>query len=591
MDSTKLYKVGEYYNFWVKGLSNHRIYLEDEHKNSFSVYAYDFQTEWDWSSPKVPVGVLKCYVKEITSYGSIILEQSKDILLIVLYPEAARGESKACPFVIESLKTIKDNLFYVIRDPFGITHLYKPKSNQRTLQPGDEIELDVTGIQKKDNNKSYLKLEPVKPTKAVIRDTTPSDEDSPIGEFGEETDKVEFKSTIIYPAGATEADIDTQMRVILRTIAGFMNAKGGTLYIGVNDNGEAVGIEQEYSLLNTSSKDRYVYQQNRDGYENKIRSCINNYLSPVAQDYVSIRFSEHNGHIVCSVKVEPSKYVIWYDEREAYKRMGNRTSHLRSEAIVKLILDKMEMQRPDIMRIQPTPVKNEEEMLPPETITGSDAEAESIVLKDEKPAKLQMKGEKRKGHGSFYMNLFANGEWSWSKNTPADNDLEFCIPINAPTSKYDLMMVYEDGCVNRVDAYHLHLNKKENKRYKNGRRNDGVKLTKVFAARENDLLACFCEQDGHEFVKVHPVSHISQHDNMVLMGNRLINTAGMKGVKKAEICFVSAEHDQRVSALKKTENQTANSLGFQMDLQKNAKYIMARNTLLALCDLPSRQTA
>ena len=46
----KDYKVGEYYNFWVTGIGNHRIYLKDENGDTFSVYAYDFQTEPQSSS-------------------------------------------------------------------------------------------------------------------------------------------------------------------------------------------------------------------------------------------------------------------------------------------------------------------------------------------------------------------------------------------------------------------------------------------------------------------------------------------------------------------------------------------------------------
>ncbi len=58
--------------------------------------------------------------------------------------------------------------------------------------------------------------------------------------YGSENQFVEFKSSIVYPARKSaadkvDADPDRQQHVILRTIAGFMNASGGTLYIGVND--------------------------------------------------------------------------------------------------------------------------------------------------------------------------------------------------------------------------------------------------------------------------------------------------------------------------------------------------------------------
>lgn len=587
----KNYKIGEYYNFRVKGLGNHRIYLEDENGDSFSVYAYDFQTEWDWSSPQVPVEVLKCYVKDISASGQLILEQSKDILLIVFYQDALNEIESICNFIVEDLKTINGILYYVITDAFGIRHMYKPRSQQAALQPGEDISLKVKSIKYKENNKSYLVFEEITTSIPTPDSNTSaqimSDDDTPVGEFGEETDRIEFKSTIVYPAGAVAADIDTQMRVILRTIAGFMNANGGTLYIGVNDNGDAVGIEKEYCLLNSSIKDKQVYQQNKDGYENKLRSGMNALLGPVAQDYVKIKFSEHNNHTVCAIEIEPSDNVIWYDEREAYKRMGNRTTHLRSDAIIKLCFDKAKLTKPAALQVQPKPIQSEDEILPDVVIADSAPETEPAVIKISKPASIKFIGEEKQGNGSFYMNMFTNGDWSWSKSIPSDADLEFCIPINSPASKNDLIMVYDDGCVNRVDAYHLHLDKKEDKRYMNGRRNDGVALVKVFHAKEDDLLACFCKQNGQEFVKVHPVLHVSQHDNMSLKGNRVINTTGIEGLTDARICFVSAEHDNRVSALKKTENQLSNSIGFDMSLKKNAKFLQVKATLETLCDVPA----
>lgn len=582
----KTYCAGEYYNFTVTGISNNRIYLKDDQGDTFSVNAFDFQTEWDWASPQVPANLMKCYVKEVYGSGKLVLEQSKDILLMVLYPEAYRGEEKKALFIVESLKTFNDTLFYVVTDAFGLSHMYKPSTQQKLMQPGDEVALIVKGIHEKDNNRSRLVFDEIllpELSSPITALPTSSNEETPTGEFGEESDKVEFKSTIVYPARATGADIDTQMRVILRTIAGFMNAQGGTLYIGVNDNGDAVGIEQDYGMLNSSDKDKYTYQANKDGYENKLRSAMNLHLGPVAQDYVSIKFTEHNDHTICTIEIEPSKSVIWYDERDAFKRMGNRTTHLRSEAIIKLVFDKASMARPEALQFAPKAVLTEGDLLP----TEHKQEETLVAMKVEQPTRLKFIGEEAQGHGSFYMNLFSNGDWSWSKVRPTDTDLEFCIPIHSPASKNDLIMVYEDGCVNRVDAYHLHLDKKEGKRYMNGRRGDNVRLVKAFHAKAEDMLACFSTQHGHEFVKVHPIHHVSQHDNMSLKGNRVINTTGMEGITQADIYFVAAANEQRVSALRKTENQLSNSLGFQMDLQKNAKFLQVKDTLENLCDIPA----
>lgn len=578
----KEYRIGTTYSFKIIGIQGRRIFLEDENGDKFSVPAYDFQADWDYSSPKVPCHELKCYIKGMTE-KTLMLEQDKYSILELLYPEAARKEPKVNSFIIDSLKTINDELYYILIDVFGIHHFYKPtKSSLNTsLQPGDEIELMVNEIKEKNRNKSLLIFSEKK--------EFPSFENcviNTIGEFGEESDIKEFKSTIVYPAGATTADIDTQIQVILKTIAGFMNAKGGTLFIGVNDNGEPVGIEHEYHLLNTSLNDRYTYKEQKDGYENKLRSSMNRMLGPVAQDYVSIKFSEHKGHTICTIDIKPSNNVIWFKESEAYKRMGNRTSHLRSTAIEKLILDKQELLRPSSKIISPLPVTNEDELILQDTPDYIDEKYHNKV----EPQKIKKIGGKRNGRGSFYINIFTNGEWSWSKKQLFDNNLEFCVPINSPSSKKNLIMVYSDGCVNRVDIFGLHKKKKENQHYKDGRRKDDVILLKVFEARKDDLLACFCHHHTNRYVKVHTVEHVGLHKDLASKGNIIINTK-WDGVTMDDICFVSSEHRARISSLediKKTENQKSSSLGRNIDLPENAKYQQTIATLKALCDIPSQ---
>lgn len=583
----KDYKVGEFYNFWVKGLNGRIIMLEDENHDKFYVSAYDFQTEWDWASPKVPVQVLSCYVKGIGIGNKISLSQNRELLLKALYQEADRKEVTTGTFIVESIKQLGESLYYVITDAYGLQHKYRPKKKLE-VQSGDEIELDIVSI-KCNGQKSSLELRlhnvSTVTSSAVV-------DDSNTGEFGEETNVKEFKSTIIYPAGATDADIDTQMAVIVKTIAGFMNANGGTLYIGVNDNGDAIGIENEYVLLNSSTKDKHKYQMNKDGYENKIRSSMNYFLNPVAQDYVELTFSTHNEHTVCCVDVKPSNSVIWFDGTDAFKRVGNRTSHLRSDAIVKLVFDKAGISRPVAMQSEPVKVDKIDDVMPDkEDVNPIEAESATEVVKVNPPIKIQTKGMIKQGRGSYYINLFGNGDWSWSKEIPSDNDLEFCVPINAPTKTRNIIMVYADGCVNRVSANML-KEKKENKRYSNGRRNDGIELKKVFSATENDLLACYSLQNGHPFIKVHPVCHVSLHNDMHLNGNRLINTVGMNDVKMEDICFVPSQHYLRVSALEKTENQKASSLGFQMDLPKNAtRFSQVEATLRSLCDIQGTSIA
>jgi len=71
-----------------------------------------------------------------------------------------------------------------------------------------------------------------------------------------ESDSVEFKSSARYNIHTKERDPKIEL-VIVKTVAGFANAKGGTLLIGVNDQGEIVGLENDLALVKQGDLDRY----------------------------------------------------------------------------------------------------------------------------------------------------------------------------------------------------------------------------------------------------------------------------------------------------------------------------------------------
>ena len=66
--------------------------------------------------------------------------------------------------------------------------------------------------------------------------------------IGEESEKCEFKTSVIFIANAEHKVIEdpkAQMYEILREVCSFLNTKGGDLYIGVNNYGYAVGVADD----------------------------------------------------------------------------------------------------------------------------------------------------------------------------------------------------------------------------------------------------------------------------------------------------------------------------------------------------------
>ena len=107
--------------------------------------------------------------------------------------------------------------------------------------------------------------------------------------------------------------------VIAKTVTGFMNANGGKLVVGVDDNGNILGLEKDYNTLK---------HKNRDGYEREAFRIISTYIDREASFKTHVSFYELDGKDVCLIDVEPSinpVYVIDGKNTTFYVRKGNAT--------------------------------------------------------------------------------------------------------------------------------------------------------------------------------------------------------------------------------------------------------------------------
>ncbi len=112
-----------------------------------------------------------------------------------------------------------------------------------------------------------------------------------------ENDKVEFKSTARINTFTNQADPKIEWSA-LKTIAGFANNDGGTLVVGVNDDGQAVGLETDYSTFR---------KQDRDGWELWLTDAVSATMGKVAALLLKVRFVELEGKNVAIVEVRPSE--------------------------------------------------------------------------------------------------------------------------------------------------------------------------------------------------------------------------------------------------------------------------------------------
>lgn len=142
-----------------------------------------------------------------------------------------------------------------------------------------------------------------------------------------ETYGVEFKSTARW--NLNDAAKDKRMEdAIVKTVAGFLNADGGTLLIGVGDDGEAVGLEFDTPL---------VKPQTSDGLVNWLTTHLIESLSHTAAMRSKIRIEQVDDVEICRIDVARSSAPV--EARMSDKtvrfwvRMNNSTRALPEEEI------------------------------------------------------------------------------------------------------------------------------------------------------------------------------------------------------------------------------------------------------------------
>ena len=113
--------------------------------------------------------------------------------------------------------------------------------------------------------------------------------------------------------------------LIPKTVAGFLNGKGGNLLIGVDDRARVVGLERDYATLGT--------RPDRDGYQQFLVSLLSSTIGKEIFSDVTIGFEETDGLDVCIMRVQPSLKPVYVKEKEGahtvfYIRSGSTTQPL-----------------------------------------------------------------------------------------------------------------------------------------------------------------------------------------------------------------------------------------------------------------------
>ena len=146
-----------------------------------------------------------------------------------------------------------------------------------------------------------------------------------------ESETVEFKASLRWDYRQNQPNKALE-KTVAKTIAGFMNLKGGTLVVGVTDEGEFVGLEQDFESLGQ--------RKDRDGWEQSLVNVLGNYLSKEVAALVDVTFAEEEGKTIAVLRAEPAAKPVFVSDggvNEFYLRSGNTTQLLDSKQAVQYV--------------------------------------------------------------------------------------------------------------------------------------------------------------------------------------------------------------------------------------------------------------
>ena len=122
-----------------------------------------------------------------------------------------------------------------------------------------------------------------------------------------ESAELEFKSSARWDMVANKKNKEME-QIIVKTVAAFLNSGGGTLLIGVADDGTPLGLAHDLQTLGSKN--------NLDGYELFLTDLLLNAYGKDVSAFMRISFHQIGGHDICKILIKPSPKPIWIEGKD-----------------------------------------------------------------------------------------------------------------------------------------------------------------------------------------------------------------------------------------------------------------------------------
>jgi hypothetical protein len=134
-----------------------------------------------------------------------------------------------------------------------------------------------------------------------------------------ESPEVEFKSTlrINLHTGKPHKDREDDC---MKAIAGFMNSKGGTLLIGVKDDQQILGLQQDFKSFSKNDK--------MDEFQKHLDNILERSFSSSCFSLLRVNFPVIDGKTICKIIVKPSSKPSYFEKTKFFIRRNASSKEL-----------------------------------------------------------------------------------------------------------------------------------------------------------------------------------------------------------------------------------------------------------------------
>lgn len=382
--------------------------------------------------------------------------------------------------------------------------------------------------------------------------------------FGREDQHTEFKTSVVYPTdNKMRPDLQKQTKEIMSIICGFSNADGGTLYLGVNNEGFASGLDEDIEY----------FQGSLDHFDLHIRNSVVQYLGTEVNAGITVSYPPAGNKVVYAMKIKACPHPVKC-KKTYYQRQGSSTWPLLDGALDAFLQSRERQsgrtkEKADIQLVETPPLPQPEAVSAP-TIQPPVPDASEVakVSVEKHPEVEEIKTSLirpnaihswNEGYGIGtvrYLHLLSGNGYFMTEGECWRNDVVLSLAINENEADGFLVMVFESGSVLRIAMNEL-LDKKLEKEYKR-------------YGQEKVIFACPAPKDSAILTVMSDVQHRPSYrlDDVknVKSGNMLAKGEHLSVVATTGVLLCDIVSAGQIERLKRIHNLKSTQIGVNLNV-------------------------